>query len=212
MSTVDEVQQAVMERMLRGELAPGTWLRQDDLAAQLGVSKIPVREALHRLAASDLLRFENNRGVVVPMLTAEDAAETYGLRLAIEPELLRRAVPNLTIVHLAEAEMALAASELKGASVPEANWAFHAALYGAAGWKRGMAMVQSLHAAVAPYVALYTQGLGGAATSDDEHQRILQACRNGDAERACSLLEVHLREAAAALDHVFTEDTDAGTR
>ena len=92
MSTVDEVQQAVMERMLRGDLQPGTWLRQDDLAAQLGVSKIPVREALHRLAASDLLRFENNRGVVVPLLTAEDAAETFGLRLAIEPELLRRAV------------------------------------------------------------------------------------------------------------------------
>ena len=209
MSTVDEVQQAVMERMLRGDLQPGTWLRQDDLAAQLGVSKIPVREALHRLAASDLLRFENNRGVVVPLLTAEDAAETFGLRLAIEPELLRRAVPRLTIVHLAEAELALDAD---GRTVTEANWAFHRALYQASGWTRGMAMVQGLHAAVAPYVALYTEGLGGAATSEDEHLRILQAARDGDAERACSLLEVHLREAAAALDHVFTEDTDARTR
>ena len=75
-----------------------------------------------------------------------------------------------------------------------------------------MAMVQTLHAAVAPYVALYTEGLGGAATSDDEHVRILDACRLADADEACSLLEVHLREAAAALDHVFTEYPDAGTR
>ena len=95
MSTVDRVEQDVMASMLRGELAPGTWLRQDELAERLGVSKIPVREALQRLAGLGLLRFETNRGAVVPTLTAADAEESYALPRAIEPQLLRRAVTRL---------------------------------------------------------------------------------------------------------------------
>ncbi len=122
MSTVDHVQQTVTEEILRGELQPGTWLRQDEMAERLGMSKIPVREALHRLAAIGLLRFEPNRGVVVPALSATEAEENYGLRRAIEPELLRRAIPRLTIVDLAEAELALSG---EGMSLTETNWAFH---------------------------------------------------------------------------------------
>jgi DNA-binding GntR family transcriptional regulator len=205
-STVDIVERAVMAEMLQGVLVPGTWLRQDDLAERLGVSKIPVREALHRLAANGLLRFENNRGVVVPTMTAHDAEETYQLRLGIEPLLLRRAVPLLSIVDLAEAELALSATDRP---TTQANWDFHAALYRAAGWQRGMAMVESLHAAVAPYVMLYIEGLDGGAVSVDEHVQILDACRAGQTEQACSLLETHLREAADALADVFTKDPDA---
>jgi len=201
MSTVDHVQQAVMEEILRGELAPGTWLRQDELAERLGVSKIPVREALHRLSATGLVRFEPNRGVVVPALSAAQAEENYGLRRAIEPELLRRAVPRLTIVDLAEAELALCAEDT---SLTEANWVFHRALYRASGWEQGVAMAEVLHAAVAPYVVLYTQGLGGAASSDAEHVALLDACRRGDVEAACTQLIVHLDSAAAALQAFFT--------
>jgi DNA-binding GntR family transcriptional regulator len=196
MSTVDHVQETVMDGLLRGEYPPGTWLRQDELAAQLGVSKIPVREALHRLAAIGLLRFEPNRGAVVPALSAADAEENYGLRRAIEPELLRRAVPRLTIVDLAEAELATAG---EGLSLTEANWAFHRALYQASGWVHGVAMAETLHAAVAPYVVLYTAELGGATDSEVEHRAILEACRSGDADTACARLHDHLEAAETAL-------------
>jgi DNA-binding GntR family transcriptional regulator len=196
MSTVDHVQETVMDGLLRGEYPPGTWLRQDELAAQLGVSKIPVREALHRLAAIGLLRFEPNRGAVVPALSAADAEENYGLRRAIEPELLRRAVPRLTIVDLAEAELATSG---EGLSLTESNWAFHRALYQPSGWAHGVAMAEMLHAAVAPYVVLYTAGLGGATDSEDEHKTILEACRSGDTDAACAALEDHLDTAASVL-------------
>lgn len=185
-----------MAGMLRGELAPGTWLRQDDLAERLGVSKIPVREALQRLAAIGLLRFEANRGAVVPELTAAEAEENYTLRRAIEPLLLKRAIPSLSIVDLAEAEVALQAAEL---SIAEANWAFHRALYTPAGWTRGLAMAEILHAAVAPYVMLYTEGLGGASESDAEHAAVLDACRNDDSRRATEQLLDHLNHAQQAL-------------
>jgi DNA-binding GntR family transcriptional regulator len=58
MSTVERVHRAVLDQLLRGDLAPGSWLRQDEVAARLGVSKIPVREALQRLAAARLVTFE----------------------------------------------------------------------------------------------------------------------------------------------------------
>ncbi len=206
MSSVDTVQDALMGALLRGELAPGTWLRQDEIAEQHGVSKVPVREALQRLAGIGLLRFVPNRGAVVPELSAAEAEEHYALRRGVEPQLLRRAVPRLSIVDLAEAELALS-DENRGdpkrsgreRSLTEANWAFHRALYRAAGWQRGLALVEILHVAVAPYVLLYTEGLGGAGDSHAEHHALLAACRDGDVEASVGFLGDHLDHAEAAL-------------
>lgn len=190
-----------MDRMLRGDLRPGQWVRQDELAEQLGVSKIPVREALHRLAAVGLLRFELNRGVVVPSLSSEEGDEIFGLRMAIEPLLLRQSIARMTIVDLAEAELALAG---EGMSVTEANWAFHAALYRASGWSRGFTMAEILNAAVAPYVLLYTRELGGGSHSDEQHAALLDHSRKGRTEAACKVLVAHLNDAAATLTEFLT--------
>ena len=197
-----------MADMLRGSIRPGTWIRQDELAGRLGVSKIPVREALQRLAAIGLVRFETNRGAVVPQLSAAEARENYALRRAIELELLRQALANITIVDLAEAELALTA----GDSRTESNWQFHRALYRASGWHRGLAMAEILHAAVAPYVALYTEGLGGGADSDSEHRALLDAARARDVETAEAVLLVHLDAAGSALiDFLELQDaTESG--
>lgn len=204
MSTVDMVQRSMMDRMLEGGLAPGTWVRQDELAAEMGVSKIPVREALQRLAAIGLIRFEAHRGAVVPALSAAEADENFTLRRSIEPELLRRAVPKMSIVDVAEAELALDRLDVAGpdaaaASHLAANWRFHCALYAPSTWARGITMVEILHASVAPYVLLYTDQLGGRDHSDAEHAALLAACRDRDVDRAVRLLDDHLDRAARAL-------------
>jgi DNA-binding GntR family transcriptional regulator len=196
MSTVDRVERSVIDDLLRGVLAPGTRIRQDALAAELGVSKIPVREALQRLSAVGLLQFETNRGATVPALSVAEAQENSTLRAAIEVQLLRQAIPNLTIVDLAEAELAHSNTEM---GVAESNWAFHRALYRASGWTRGLAIVEILHAAVAPYVLLYVESLGGAQDSDAEHSALLESCRVGDVDAAVALLQTHLAEAADAV-------------
>ena len=85
MSTVDRVERRVRGGLIRGDYPPGTWLRQDDLAAELGVSKIPVREALQRLAAASLVTFEPNRGAMIRPLTAADAQEIFALALRSSP-------------------------------------------------------------------------------------------------------------------------------
>jgi len=196
MSTTDRVEQRLRQGLLRGDYPPGAWLRQDDLAAELGVSKIPVREALQRLAAASLVTFEPNRGALVRPLTAADAEEIFALRLAVEPLLLQRAIGRHTIVDLASAELALTSA---AHTLTEANWQFHRALYGAAGWSRALTIVETLHAAVAPYVLLYTEGIGGAARSDAEHHNLLELCRAADVRSAGRVLRVHLRAAADAL-------------
>jgi len=196
LTTVERVEQLVRRGLLRGDYPPGAWLRQDDLAAELGISKIPVREALQRLAAASLVTFEPNRGAMVRPLSAADAEEIFALRRAIEPELLRRAIGRHTIVDLATAELALTS---RASTLTEANWQFHRALYDAAGWPRALSMVETLHAAVAPYVLLYTEGIGGAARSDAEHHELLESCRVSDGRSAGRILRTHLRAAADAL-------------
>jgi DNA-binding GntR family transcriptional regulator len=210
MSTVDRVERSVLDELLRGDLVPGTRIRQDALAAELGVSKIPVREALQRLAAVGLLQFETNRGATVPALSVAEALENAVLREAIEVQLLRQAVSKLTIVDLAEAELALSNADM---GVAESNWAFHRALYRASGWTRGLTIVEILHAAVAPYVLLYVDSLGGAEDSDAEHAALLESCRAGDVETAVELLQSHLSEAAeAVIDFLATTEATAGDR
>lgn len=194
MSTVDVVERQVLDELLRGEHAPGSWLRQDELAVRLGTSKIPVREALQRLGAGGLLVFETNRGARVPVLSADDAIENATLRRAVEVELLRQAVPKLTVVDLAQAEHALDDPSSAG-SATEANWLFHRALYGAARWPRGLAITEMLHAAMAPYVLLYLRSLGGSTPSHDERRALLEACRRGDVDAAVDLLQTHLDNA-----------------
>lgn len=198
MSTVDDIERAVLDDLVRGRLAPGTRLRQDELAARLGVSKIPVREALQRLSASGVLVFETNRGVRVPLLTVDDAVEISTLRRSIEVDLLRRAVARITIVDLAAAEHALAADSSASTPIPttETNWRFHLALYRASGWHKALAIAEQLHATMAPYVLLYLRSLGGDVPSDAEHLALLDACRRGHVDDAIELLEIHLDGAA----------------
>ncbi|MCI0583053.1 MAG: GntR family transcriptional regulator [Chloroflexi bacterium] len=196
MSTVERVEQFVRRGLLRGDYAPGDWLRQDDLAAELGISKIPVREALQRLAAASLVTFEPNRGAMVRPLDAADAEEIFALRRVVEPDLLQRAMGRHTIVDLATAELALTTDSH---TLTETNWLFHRALYVPAGWPRALAMVETLHAAVAPYVLLYSEGIGGGGRSAAEHHDLLEACRAGDARAAGRILRVHMRAAADAL-------------
>ena len=81
----DEVFQVLHKRVITGEYRPGEWLRQDDIASQLGVSMTPVREALDLLVAAGLAAREPYRGVHVAELTRDEMLDAYGLRLTLEP-------------------------------------------------------------------------------------------------------------------------------
>jgi DNA-binding GntR family transcriptional regulator len=76
---------ALREEILAGDIAPGTWLRQDDLAARLGVSRLPIREALRILESEGLAESLPNRGARVPTLDIHEVNTYYRMRERLEP-------------------------------------------------------------------------------------------------------------------------------
>src|SRR5512147_1733036 len=80
----EDVFDALHEKIVSGKYKPGEWLRQDDIATQLGVSMTPVREALDLLVAAGLAERVPYRGVRVPQPSQEEIAESYAVRLLLE--------------------------------------------------------------------------------------------------------------------------------
>jgi DNA-binding GntR family transcriptional regulator len=187
--------------ILRGNLKSGQALKQDEIAAQFGVSKIPVREALVQLKAEGLVNFYPNRGAFVSELSAAEADEIYVMRIALETAVLARAIPNLTVAHLKHAEEILTAidQEENIAKWGELNWKFHATLYSPASLPRLMDTIKALHTNIARYLVLYLAGMAYQKKSQKEHRAILAACRHGETEKAVTYLEGHLRDASKAL-------------
>src|SRR4029079_610765 len=103
--------EALRERILRGDYPDGEPLRQDALADELGVSRIPVREALRQLESEGLVTFQPHRGAVVSTLSLDEIVELFELRAEIESDVLRRAVPLMTAEDDARAKVILDAYE-----------------------------------------------------------------------------------------------------
>jgi DNA-binding GntR family transcriptional regulator len=122
-------------RILRGDLIAGTPLRQEDLASSLGVSRVPVREALRMLESEGHVRYAPHRGYRVADLGVEDLAETYRLRALIEDDLARRSITTMTpkaLAHLEVTHRALAALEGAAAASPVSAPAPAAGAFGSA--------------------------------------------------------------------------------
>lgn len=101
-SLKEGVFELVHERIVSGQVAPGEWLRQEEIASQLGVSQTPVREALDMLVSVGLAERVPYRGVRVPALTAEDIVDAYVLRLVLESTMARLAALNISMEDVEE--------------------------------------------------------------------------------------------------------------
>lgn len=123
---------AIRRRILSGNLAPGAPLNQNDLAVELGMSRIPIRDALRLLAAEGLVQLRAHATASVTPLSLDDLEELYELRLALEPSLCRIAAPHLTAADLLELEEKL--DEMGTLTDPDRwpalNNEFHHILYG----------------------------------------------------------------------------------
>jgi len=211
-TAADGIAGALRDEIKRGALVPDQPVRQEEVAARFGVSRIPVREALGRLEAEGLVVVRPNRGAFVAALEAEELREVYELRALVEGDLLARAVPHLTAVHLARAEALHAA--LGVAEDPDVqgdlNREFHQVLLGAADRPRQRGLAEQLRGVVERYEALQRALLRETAAFQEDHRRILDACRRDDPAGARDALEEHLRHAAALANRSSTDDRPKG--
>jgi DNA-binding GntR family transcriptional regulator len=131
-SLADEIAFRIQTGILDGHFPPGTHLQQDELCARFGVSRTPVREALRKLQATNLVDLVPNRGATVRVPTRKELVDVYAVRAELEGYACQLAAPHVDSAFLDEldrvqADMALATAELEhGGLQPEGEAAFNA--------------------------------------------------------------------------------------
>lgn len=191
-------------RILEGEFPGGYQLRQDALANDLGVSRIPIREALVQLESEGLVKIVAHRGAVVSELSVDEIEELFALRALLEPRLLRLSVPHLTAEDFAVLDQILADYDAEMDSRDASRWgelntALHMRLYERAGQPRTASIVASLLQGTDRYTRMQLAFTDGRPRAQDDHTRLVALCRAGQIDEAAALLATHIEDAGAAL-------------
>ncbi len=176
---------ALREAILHGKYQPGQHLVADDLARELGVSRMPVREALHRLEVTGLVSITPHRGAVINELSESEIIEIYHIRAVLEGLAARLAVVNLlpadhqqlTMILVEMAQMAHAG---KVDAMLNLNQAFHRVIWTAARAPRLQALLENLYDASQRFRNISLLLPGRLEQITEEHQRIADALRAGD--------------------------------
>ncbi|BAZ31867.1 GntR family transcriptional regulator [Cylindrospermum sp. NIES-4074] len=200
-STPDLIADALREAILQGIFQEGQSLRQDEIATQFGVSRIPVREALKQLEAEGLVTLHLNRGAMVSVLTDVEAQEICEIRSALEVKAMQLAIPKLKEADLAKAAVILEATDqaTDAGTLAKLNWEFHATLYATAERPRLLTLIKTLHVNCDRYVRVQLAQMDYQDLSQKEHYQILAACQTQDTKAAIRLLKRHIDTAGEQL-------------
>lgn len=216
-SLTSAVADKLRDRIIRGEIPEGSQLRQDAIATQYKVSRIPVREALRQLDAEGLITIVPNRGAVVPALSPDDIEELFSIRALLEPEVLGLSIPRLTEQDFSDADSILRryVSELRRedhlAAWGRLNWQFHSILYSRANQPRFMAIIRNVNNSGERYTRLQLYLTHGTKRANEEHHQILELCRKRDVTASCKLLRQHIRYAGESLKQALEQKRTAQT-
>jgi DNA-binding GntR family transcriptional regulator len=198
-STVEIVSDELRSAILYGSLAPGDQLGEADLAARLGVSRGPLREAMQRLVQEGLLHSEPHRGLFVITLDQSDVEDVYRARLAIERaacQLIMERNRGEAVAQLGEALQALidAARDRDPVAMSDADQAFHEMLVSAAGSPRLARMAHTLLVETRMCLNALQDTYPEPADLVDEHRKLVDAISDGDEPRLLRLIEEHMLE------------------
>jgi DNA-binding GntR family transcriptional regulator len=189
-----QIVERLRRRIVSGQAAPGSPMRQEALAAEMGVSRLPVRDALNKLEAEGLVEVRSDRGAYVAPLSAADCVEVFDLRVLLEGDALAHAVPRhsartLRAVELAQADLE---AEDETARWVEGDRRFHELLYAPGGRARTLRFVATLRDAVDRfYLARLSHDVRRDAWKA-EHRRLIRAVRAADVAGATACLTAHL--------------------
>jgi DNA-binding GntR family transcriptional regulator len=190
----EQVAAALRKAIFSNELEIGKEITQEEVAKKLGISRMPVREAFQILERDGLLILHNNRSAVVRGLTKEDLRDHYEIRSMLEGEAAARAsgkpdcYPELERLH-GQAKESLSSSDVT--AYIKANEAFHRAIWEASRSVRLKSLLNQLWNGLPPQVAEFLPNQ--AEQSIPEHQNILDAIREGNAEAARRAMQAHIR-------------------
>ena len=190
----DQIQQALTDQIIRGQLLPDEKLRQDHIAKTFNTSHVPVREALLRLEARGLAVSIPRRGVRVTPFNPGDILEIKAMRLALEPLALHHAIPKMKSDDLNMAKEAQRACDDANdlISWEQTNRRFHSAILAACAMPRLLSAIENLQILSARHL-LGTWRSTWEERTDRDHTAILNAIIRKDSDTAVSVLKRHLQ-------------------
>jgi DNA-binding GntR family transcriptional regulator len=208
-TAVELVEDELRAQIMSGALAPGTPLRQEALSEELGVSRIPLREAIRLLSFEGLVDLIPHKGAYVTMVSIGEVRELFELRMRLEPWLLKEACPLLSEADLDQAERIIGSmNDVDEQSWGQLNWEFHGLLYRAAQRPMAMNMVRSLHEKTERYLRFQVVNTPIRQQAHDEHLALITLCRNRQAESAAQALTQHIADAAHQIQAVVARLLD----
>jgi DNA-binding GntR family transcriptional regulator len=207
----EEIYDALHRQIIAGKYAPGDWLRQEDIASQMGVSMTPVREALDLLVAKGIAERVPYRGVRVREMSEKDVVEAYGMRLFLEAMIAKETALNITPEQIKNLEAIMDEMDrhVELSEMPQERQLsrkFHAAIAEASG-NNLLIQLYSIVANAFPdwllYEALFRQPelvSGSVAQTHDEHSAILEAFKKRDPDMAVKVSLEHVMESGRWLE------------
>lgn len=206
MIAVKTLQEAAVEQLreaiIRGAYQPGQRLKQQELARTLGCSPVPVREALHRLAAEGFVVIDPQRGARVADFNSRELEEIYEVRTLLEGRAAERAAERMT-PEMARRLRAILdkmdTPDIAPVDWVRLNWEFHDGLYASSGQEFLRKTISNLRRNMEPYLRLDIAQVRNYAAGRREHRAILQACVRGDGKLAARHTIAHLRRTAQGL-------------
>ena len=192
-----------------GQFKAGDRLVPEEIAAQLGMSRMPVRDAFRRLATQELLTIRPNRGAVVRGLNREQAVEVFEMRAVLEGLAVTAAMQRIGASEIDELERRLDAMDRCAGNISDwvtAHRDFHLFLCGFSGRPRLVAQIAALHMAIEPHMRLWLQSAEKPHASREDHGLILDALRR----RRPELLEAVVRDHVGGTIPALTRLMDAG--
>ncbi len=209
-SVPDRVTAELRRSILSGDLAPGQTFSLRDIAGQLGVSFIPVREALRNLETEGLLVMHPGRSAMVAPLDLDDLHAIYRLRRTLEPDIARRSCLHLTdedLDRLHRQAVEFGDERLSMDAIYEAHHAFHLALFALAATAWDVRILMTLWRAAERYIRI---GFGRLDPQPDEHRRrehahvdLIDAFRRRDPDIAAAAVNAHLEHNEAIALHAL---------
>jgi len=202
-----EAAEILRQRILSGELRAGQPIRQEQIAQEMGVSRIPLREALKQLEAEGFVTIAPHKGAVVSTLSAEEAEELFALRLQLEAWLLRDAIPRMREADFAHLDAIIDESRAPDnlARWGELNWQFHEALYRPAGRPLSLKVLKRIHDNLDRYLRLQIAITRDWDRAYRDHQDFVALSRERNVEAALALLENHILGTAKALSSTLAK-------
>ena len=188
------------EEILTGELSHGTSLGEIALAKRLGVSRTPIRGALHRLAEEGLVEISPNRGASVLGINVDDLVDIYRIRERLEGLASALAAERITEPELAKLSEAVDLAEFyisrnDTEHIKELDTVFHSIIYKASGSRFLSRTLSELHRKIKAYRKRSLSVPGRVEKSESEHREILEAIKARNSEKADALTSLHVRTA-----------------